>query len=294
MEETLIWIDGRVMPLSEARVGVEDRGFQFADGVYEVIRIYNGRPFTLDEHLERLERSADGIEMRLPVSSQQLAAEIVSLVSRSEISEGMIYLQLTRGVARRNHVWDVATVPTLLFYVRPLPPVMPPGEAAGVRLLAVADERWRRCWIKSIALLPNVLAKNAAVRSGADEAVFVEDDRVSECSTSNLFAVIGRTLVTAPVGKNVLPGITRQVILQLAEQLHISVEQRHPTLAEIARADELFISSTTREISWVSHWDQRLIAEACGPMTRRLHEAYQQLVGQTTEDALFASSVTKA
>src|SRR5579864_4570729 len=183
-----IWMNGETIAMSEARVGVEDRGFQFADGVYEVIRLYRGRPFTLEPHLERLERSAAGIELAVPLARAALAAEIVKLVSKSGVRDGMVYLQLTRGVAPRNHLFPEQVRPTLLFYARPLPPPQLPGEGEGVKLLAVPDERWKRCWVKSIALLPNVLAKNQAVAAGADEAVFIEHGVVTECSASNLFA----------------------------------------------------------------------------------------------------------
>lgn len=274
-----IWINGDVMPLAEASVGVEDRGFQFADGVYEVIRIYNGRPFTLREHLERLERSAGGIEMALPQAAGTIAPEVLRLIGKSCVSDGIVYLQATRGCCARNHVWDVRTPGTLLFYVRSLPPAPDPGAGAGVTLHPVADERWKRCWIKSIALLPNVLAKNAAVRAGADEAVFIEDGRVSECSASNLFAVTGGKLITAPVGPKVLPGITRLVLLEIAQELGIAVEEKHLRDQEAIAADELFITSTTRELSWVARWGDRPVGQGkCGPVTLKLHRAYQQRV----------------
>ena len=213
----LIWINGQIMPLAEARVSVEDRGFQFADGVYEVMRIYNGRCFTLREHLERLERSCGGLGIAMPMPASELAAEIASLVNRSTLKDGMVYLQVTRGTAARNHVFS-SCPPTLLFYTRALPPIQP-GHTISAKLWSAADERWKRCWVKSIALLPNVLAKNAAVSAGADEAVFVEDGFVSECSASNFFAVHAGTLLTAPVGPKVLPGITRCALLDIARRM---------------------------------------------------------------------------
>src|SRR5206468_2811791 len=168
----LIWINGSVMPLADARVGVEDRGYQFADGVYEVVRLYDGRPFTLREHLDRLDRSAAGIKLRPPLDREALAKEILRFIPRTGVREGMIYLQLTRGCSARNHVFPRDCPPTLLFYARTLPPVPAPGAGAGATLHTVADERWKRCWIKSIALLPNVLAKNEAVAAGAGDAAF--------------------------------------------------------------------------------------------------------------------------
>jgi D-alanine transaminase len=158
----LIWLNGETIPMADARLGVEDRGFQFADGVYEVIRLYGGKPFTLAEHLERLRKSAGGIQLPMPLAPDALAAEVRKFIPRTGVGDGMIYLQLTRGVCPRNHLFPETCKPTLLFYARPLPPVPPPGTAEGAKLWSVADERWRRCWVKSIALLPNVLAKNAA------------------------------------------------------------------------------------------------------------------------------------
>src|SRR5687768_1782207 len=156
----LIWLNGEVLPMSEARIGVEDRGFQFADGVYEVIRLYDGRPFTLREHLDRLARSAEGISLPVPLEQAKLAGEVERFIARVGAGEGMIYLQLTRGVAPRNHVFPDQVQPTLLFYFRPLPKLAEPGAGEGIKLVSVNDERWKRCWIKAIALLPNVLAKN--------------------------------------------------------------------------------------------------------------------------------------
>jgi D-alanine transaminase len=274
----LIWQNGRVSELASATAHIEDRGHQFADGVYEVIRVYNGNPFTLTEHLERLARSADGIRLFVPLPLEALAAEIRTLISRAQLRDGMIYLQLTRGIAPRNHVFPQAVTPTLYFYTRALPPVPTPGTAPGAKLVTVDDERWKRCWVKSIALLPNVLAKNFAVEAGADEALFVEDGRISECSASNLFAVGRGVLVTAPVGPKVLPGITRQLLLELATELSIPVAERYPTEYECRCGEELFITSTTREISWVSHINNVQVYSSPGEITQRLHRALQARV----------------
>jgi D-alanine transaminase len=273
-----IWLNGEIMPLAEARVGVEDRGFQFADGVYEVIRLYNGKPFTLEQHLQRLERSAAGIDLKIPLDSASLTREIRALLTRCQLGDGMIYLQLTRGQSTRNHIFPNSK-PTLLFYARALDPAPEPGAGEGAKLFAVPDERWKRCWIKSIALLPNVLAKNQAIAAGADEAVFIENDRVTECSASNIFAVSGRRLITHPVGSKVLPGITRAILLELAPSIGLEIDERAFNEEEARRADELFITSTTREISWVARWNGRYIGQGrCGPHTKKLHEALRQRI----------------
>ena len=271
----LIWINGEISPMAEATIGVEDRGFQFADGVYEVVRIYSGRPFALTEHLERLERSAGGIVLSLPMDAAKLKTEIEQFITRVGPTDAMLYLQLTRGVAGRNHAFPTQSQATLLFYVRELPPVAKPGEGNGTKLMTVPDERWRRCWIKSIALLPNVLAKNVALAAGADEAAFVENGLVSECSASNLFLIKDNQLITAPVGSNVLPGITRMLLLKLAPETGLEVVERPVQLPELFSAAEVFITSTIRELSWVSRVDGRSIGEGrCGAVTASLHREF--------------------
>lgn len=278
-----IWFNGEVTAMGDARIGVEDRGFQFADGVYEVIRIYRGRPFTLFEHLERLERSARAIQLDVPMAIDALSAEIKKFLAGGDVRDGMIYLQLTRGAAQRDHCFPTSIKPTLLFYARPLPPVPNAGEGEGAKLLPVADERWKRCFIKSIALLPNVLAKNEAIAKGFDEAVFIDGGIVTECSASNVFAVIGGKLVTHPVGGKVLPGITRAVLLEIAPRIGIEVNERPLREEEAWRADELFITSTTREITWVARWNDRVIGNGrCGAVTQKLHVQLQERVRLAT------------
>jgi D-alanine transaminase len=280
--DELIWINGEIMPLADARVGVEDRGFQFADGVYEVVRIYNGKPFTLDLHLGRLQRSASGIQLSVPIGLTDLTQEVQNFLTKQLVQEGMIYLQLTRGCAPRLHAFPQCK-PTLLFYARVLPPVEIPGTGEGVKLISVPDERWKRCWIKSIALLPNVLAKNQVLAAGADEAIFIEDGLVTECSASNIFAVIGGRVVTHPVGSKVLPGITRAILSELAGKIGLAFDERAFSEQEARQADELFITSTTREISWVSVLDARKVGNGrCGPVTLKLHLALRERVDHET------------
>ena len=287
MGEQLVWLNGSIVPMSEARVGVEDRGYQFADGVYEVVRFYNGRTFTLREHMERLARSAEGLHLKLPMSVDAIGQAIETFIPRAGLRDGTIYLQATRGVAPRNHLFPKDAGSTLLFYAKPLPPPNEPGQGEGVKLLAVEDERWKRCWVKSIGLIGHVLAKNEAAAKGFDEAAFVEHGLVSECSSSNLFAVLNGKLINHPVGSKVLPGITRLVVLQCAEQLGIAVEERPLREEEVRRADELFITSTTREIAWVARWNDRYIGQGkCGAITMKLHRAVRERVRAETTGAV--------
>jgi D-alanine transaminase len=279
-----IWLNGEILPMANACMGVEDRGFQFADGVYEVIRLYDGKPFALAAHLQRLWNSAVEIQLTPPLTTDALATEVHRLIDRADVGDAMIYMQLTRGCAPRNHLFPEVVEPTLLFYVRPTRSSPAPGEGEGTKLLAVPDDRWRRCWIKTTSLLPNVLAKNAAVAAGADEAAFVEGGFVTECSSSNLFAVIGGKLVTAPVGSKVLPGITRMVLLELADELGIEVNERAIGEEEAPWASELFITSTSREIGWVSRWNDIYIGKGrCGKLTKQLHQALRERIARDVE-----------
>jgi D-alanine transaminase len=193
------------------------------------------------------------------------------------VRDGALYLQLTRGVADRNPVFPDGVPPTLLFFARSRPPIVTPDRAAGIKLFTVPDERWRKCWIKAIGLTANVLAKNDAVAHDADEAAFVDEhDVVAECSSSNLFIVANGKLITHPVGPRVLPGITRHIVLNLARELGIDAVERPFTVTEAKAADELFITSTTRQIAWVGAWDDAAVGgDRCGPVTWRLHQAFE-------------------
>jgi D-alanine transaminase len=278
--EEWAWINGTLSPLGEAHVSIEDRGFQFGDGVYEVVRLYDGRPFALELHLDRLERSCRGIELPSPERALVTSA-IDAVLSRARLTDGTVYLQFTRGAAPRSHVFPFGSggsAGTLVCYARRLEPVPPPETSRGIKLVTVPDDRWKRCWVKSIALLPNVLAKSYAASMGADEAAFVEEGVVTECSTSNLFAVLGGGLVTHPVGPKVLPGITRALLLDIASDLGIPRRERRLTEIEVKDAEELFISSTSREIGWVETWDARPVSSRCGAVTLRLHLEFQRRV----------------
>jgi D-alanine transaminase len=276
--DELCWIGGEMVPLGEARVSVDDRGYVFADGVYEVLRVYGGKAFAVDLHLQRLARSCDGIEITLPQTHEQIADVIRQLVTQSGLVDGIVYLQVTRGVAPRGHAFPIDTPPTLIAYTR----AMSFTRLARQRVISVEDDRWQRCWIKSIALLPNVLAKQKAVRAGADEAIFLEGGQVQEGSTSNVAIITGKTLITPPVGKKVLPGVTRAILLDVAREIGMGVEERLFTLEAAYGCDEAFITSTTREIAWIAEWDGRVIGNgACGPWTDRLSEGFDRFRGQS-------------
>lgn len=276
--EELCWINGSIYPLSQARISVEDRGFVFADGVYEVIRVYQGQAFAVKPHLIRLWQSCEGIEIVPSYPMETIGQAIRDLITRSRMGDGIVYLQVTRGIAPRGHSFPQDVSPTVMIYVRS----MSFASLASQRVISVKDDRWHRCWIKSIALLPNVLAKQSAVRAGADEAIFVDEGQVQEGATSNVAIIQGQTLITPAPGEKVLPGITRQILLELAKQQGMNVLEKSFTLEEAYAADEALLASTTREVVWISEWDgHRIGSGQCGKWTRQLGRAFEQYRDQS-------------
>jgi D-alanine transaminase len=278
----LMHIDGAFMPPSEGRVSAEDRGFNFADGIYEVIRVYGGQTFAMREHLERLERSASGLDLELPHSVEQFEDLCREMIDRSGLREALIYMQVTRGAAPRGHICAEDLRPTVMMFIREARPQPRAWREEGAMALPQPDIRWSLCHLKTIALLPNVLAKNRAWRAGGVEALFHErDGTVTEGSATNAYALRGGEIWTAPVGPKVLPGITRGVILGLAEEMGLRPHEEALTLAEFEGADEVIMSATNLEILPVVRLGEKTIgAGRPGPMYRRIHESYRERVKQ--------------
>jgi D-alanine transaminase len=279
---TLCYFDGRFLPLCDVAVSPFDRGYNFGDGVYEMLRVYNGVPFALDEHVERLFRSAAGIDIRPRLSPRDYRDLIVALVERAGWADAAVYGQLTRGDAPRDHVWDENIAPIDFWTVKPL--VSP---KFGRTMISVPDERWSRCEIKAISLLPNVLAKQRARRVGADEALFVMPNGIAtEGGACNLFAVKDGVLYTHPIGGKVLPGVTRAITLKICKKMGVPVVEEGRSLDFHRDADEVFVCSTTMEIQPLLQLDWRPIADARpGPMTMRLRQAFLDYVRQACGDA---------
>jgi D-alanine transaminase len=242
------FINGEFMSLGEARVPVEDRGFQFGDGVYEVIRTYEGRPFQIQAHLSRLERSASAVEIQIPYTRAEWMAFVQRGIELGGYSESKIYIQLTRGVAPRDHSFPSHSIPTAVITVRSMTVMDPLLQVAGVQSVTIPDLRWGRCDIKTINLLPNVLARQRAKAAGAFEAILFRGENVTEGSVSNVMAVKGGVLITPPSDERILAGITRSVVLGLARKDGIPVEERILTCKELERADEVFLTGTTIEV----------------------------------------------
>lgn len=256
------FIDGRFMPLAEAKVPVEDRGYQFADGVYEVIRTYRGVPFQVEAHLSRLERSAKAIGLSLPFSTSEWSAYVREGIHLAGHVECKVYIQLTRGVAPRDHSFPTNTPPTAVMTVREMTELAPGLRAAGVDVITVDDLRWRRCDVKSINLLPNVMARQQAREAGAFEAIFVRNGEVSEGAVSNVMAVRSGILVTPASGPWILSGVTRAVVLELARKEGIPVEERTLSADELRSSDEIFLTGTTVEVLPVVRVDQASVGSA--------------------------------
>lgn len=259
--ELTAWLNGEFLPLSQARVSVEDRGFQFADGVYEVIACYAGTFVDLDAHLQRLWRSCAAIELPPPMSRDELAGVIVETYRRNPFEDAMLYVQITRGPAPRAHLLPETIRPTVVVTARALPRLSHQPIDQGVPAITLEDFRWRRCEIKSIALLASVLGKQEAARRDADEAFWLDEDgHVLEGCSTNCFAVIHDRLVTHPLGHRVLSGITRRMVLKLAKRHGIKVEER-PWRLDEEGLDEVFMTSTTHAAMPVTRIDGRLIGD---------------------------------
>lgn len=261
----------------ERVVPIEDRGYQYGDGVYEVIRAYGGAPFMVEEHLDRLERSVAAVRMALPFSRERIAEIIVEALERSQLAEALIYFQISRGSAPRKHVFPKVE-PILALTVRPTPRVAVEKYSGGISATLLPDERWANCYIKSINLLPNVIAKQIAAEGGHDEALFVRDGFVTEGSSSNFFAVRNGALHTHPAERSILNGITRIAVLRLAAEMSVPVHEKAFSPEWLASADEAFVTSTTAEVLPIRAIDGNPVGEGRpGAITARLLQSFRAI-----------------
>ena len=271
------YVNGQYVPLQEAGVHVEDRGYQFADGVYEVIAFAAGRMLEAEGHLERLDRSLAELAIAAPMGRRALRAVLAECIRRNRLSAGIVYVQITRGVARRDHAFPAHAVPTLVVTVRRAKGPPKAAIAEGVGVITLPDIRWKRCDIKSVALLPNVLAKQAARQRGAFEAWMVGDDgAVTEGSSTNAWIVTKEgEVVTHPAGPAILNGITRMAVIAAARRAGFSVVERSFTVAEALAAREAFLTSTTSHVLPVVSIDGKPVGNGHpGSTTIALRQAY--------------------
>jgi D-alanine transaminase len=278
----MVFLNGSFVDAAEARIPVTDRGFLFADGLYEVVRVYGGRPVFFEPHLERLRRGLaelaidwDGLDRLAPIADRLLAANAL------HDADATIYVQVTRGApAKRSHAFP-DDVPATVYAAAQAYPRHPDARyESGVEAVLVDDQRWKRRDIKSIALLPNVLANQRAHERGAFEALFVEDGHVLEGSHSNLFAVDGGVAITHPLGQEILPGITRSVVLELAAGAGVAVREEPLPVERLASFSELFLTGTTTEVMPVTRVDGAAVGDGRpGPVARTLQAAYLARAG---------------
>ena len=274
--DRIAYLDGVFVPLAEARISPLDRGFLFADGIYEVAAVLDGRLVDNASHLARLERSVGEIGIRLPVTVEALVELERELVRRNGLDEGVVYMQVTRGVAERDFAFPKDTTPTLFMFTQPKTILASRTAETGIRVKSVPDLRWARRDIKSVGLLAQVLAKQAAQEAGCQEAWMVEDGVVTEGGSSSAFIVTaGCALVTRPNSDAVLPGCTRRALLALASERAITVEVRPFALEEALAAREAFITSASSFVQPVVAIDDTMIGDGTpGPLSRRLRDLY--------------------
>lgn len=271
-----VYLNGKFVAPEDAKISVLDRGFIYGDGVYEVVPVYRRKPYRLAQHLARLQRSLDGIRLANPHSSAQWQSIVREQIERMPFGDQAVYLQVTRGVAKRDHAFPANVTPTVFMMSNPL--TLPTAEQIerGVAVITAADERWLHCDLKTTSLLGNVLARQLAVDAGATEAVLFRDGMLTEASASNVLIVRNGVIVAPPKDNQILPGITYDVALELAQEGGLPMEIRPVTRAEALGADEMWLSSSTKEVLAVTMLDGKTFAGGKpGPLFRRIHELFQ-------------------
>jgi D-alanine transaminase len=271
-----VYLNGQFLPLEDAKVSVLDRGFIYGDGVYELVPVYGRRPYRLRQHLARLQRSLDGIRLANPHTATEWEAIIAELIGRIAFADQSVYLQVTRGVAKRDHAFPAGVAPTVFMMSNPL--ALPSREQIerGVAVVTAADERWLHCDLKTISLLGNVLARQLAVDAGATETVLFRNGYLTEASASNVLLVRDGVIVAPPKDNQILPGITYDVAFELAREGGLPIEVRPVPKDEALTADEMWLSSSTKEVLAVTSLDGRSFGGGKpGPVFRKVHALFQ-------------------
>ena len=280
----IAYVNGRYLPHADAQVHVEDRGYQFADGVYEVCEVHGGHIVDMTAHLDRLSRSLAELRMEWPMPRKALPFVVREVVRRNGVTEGMVYLQVTRGVATRDHAFPKSAKPALVITAKSV------DRRAGQRkwergadVVTIPDTRWARVDIKTVGLLPNVLARQHAIENGAHEAWFTDSEgHVLEGASVNAWIVTRGTLLTRPANEGILRGITRATVIKVAEQLGYAFEERPFTVEEAKGADEAFNTAATTVVMPVVRIDGTVVGNGTpGPMTRALREAFHSVAERT-------------
>lgn len=279
------FLDGAFLEAADARVSAFDRGFLFGDGVYEVIPVYRGTPFRLDAHLKRLAHSLGGIELDTPWDDAWWTARIGELVAKNGRGDQSVYLEVTRGAeVGRDHRFPTGVTPTVFMFSTATPARDPAVDRDGLTAVSAEDFRWSRCDLKTVSLLANVLLKQHAAAQGADEVILHRDGRLTEASVSNIYVVRGGRVATPPLGHELLPGITRLVVLELCRALGIAVDETPLALVDLEHADEVLVSSSSRELGPIVRVDGRAVGDGKpGPVYARLRAAFDDLIARIPE-----------
>ncbi|MRH41191.1 amino acid aminotransferase [Aquibacillus halophilus] len=275
INKSVAYFNGDFIKVDDAVMPLEERGLQFGDSVYEVIRVYNGKPYTLIEHLQRLLISSESIMLASP-NVMELEELVLQGIDKLQMQSGTIYLQITRGSASRNHEFPIDAHQNLMAIWKVDEGVISTPDQ-GVKLKSFPDERWKKCFIKSTCLLPNVLAKEKAKRKGCYEALLIRDAEIKECSAMNVFIVKDGVVKTPPADQSILNGITRQKVLSLASQNGLLTSETVLTIEDIEVADEIFITSTTKELIPVTQVDNFIIGNGkLGENFSLIHRLYKE------------------
>jgi len=274
--DQIVYLNGEFMPLGEAKISVLDRGFIYGDGVYELVPVYGGEPFRMPHHLKRLQRSLDGIGLANPYGDERWNALLRDLIGKNPWPNQGVYLQITRGVAKRDHAFPIGATPTVFMMSNPLATPTAEDVARGVAVVTAEDNRWHRCDLKTISLLGNVLMRQLAADAGAVETVMFRDGYLTEASASNVLIVNDGTIVVPPKDNLILPGITYDATAEFAQEAGVPVEIRAVPKAEALAADEMWLSSSTKEVLAITTLDGRPFASGVpGPVFHRVWEVFQ-------------------
>jgi D-alanine transaminase len=272
-----VYLNGEFVRPELAMISPFDRGFIFGDGVYEVIPVFGGRLFRLPHHLQRLRGSLAAIDLAAPLSSEQWQQVLQRLVDEAGGGDQSLYLQVTRGVAPRNHAFPKNTKPTVFAYTQPKVFATRSAQHSGAAVITAADIRWLRCDIKSTSLLAAVMLREQAERAGAIEVILIREGLVTEGAASNIFLARDGVLVTPPKGQFILPGITRDLVLELAREHGIPVQERNVQQSELLQAQEVWITSSTNEIKPVASIDGAAVGKGTpGPLYQRMYDLYER------------------
>jgi D-alanine transaminase len=277
MTTDIVYLNGEFMPMAEARVPVLDRGFIFGDGVYEVIPVYSRHPFRLAEHLRRLQNSLDSVRIANPHTAAEWSQLVLDMIARNPGEDQSIYFQITRGVSKRAHEFPLNAQPTVFMMSTPL--MTPPREQIdqGVACITGTDFRWLKCDVKSVSLLGNCLLKQSAVDAGTAEIILFRDGYLTEAAACNVLAVKNGVLLAPPKNHLILPGITYDVVLELAAANKIPLEMREVSEQEVRGAQEIWLTSSTKEVLAVTTLDGRTVGDGKpGPLFHRMHALYQE------------------